>query len=492
MQTLLASECGLSTAKLSPAILDIIDSLSQAGYEAYIVGGCVRDLLLGLSPKDFDAVTNATPSQIKKVFGRRCRIIGRRFELAHVYSGRELIEVATFRAPPKQEITSKSGMILRDNNWGTIEQDFARRDFTINTLYYQPRKGIILDFCNAYRDIQQKTLRLLGDAKQRFDEDPVRMMRSLRFAAKLGFRLDKRILAVFDEACANQLLEVSPHRLYDETQKMFAMGKLGDLLPLLIDFNIWQQILADVKPEITPFILKAAQNTDERLQADKSVNPAFFYAVLMWQAFVQRFDHYRQSGMVEAEARVQASIDVLKRQATRTIIPRFAESFIRETWEMQSRLVTPKAQHILSISQHPRFRAAFDFLLLREQTGDETTQGMAQWWAHFQTVGNDEKERLIAEYRLQQQRNRKKEKDKQVNKAKAVQHEEMPPLSKSEKGKKRKAKKTVEPTELLQQLVEKSEHSSSEPALDIPIDHPILKRRRVQRDLSQVIFGPTQ
>ena len=149
MQTLRASTFGLVPSQLSPAILDVLDTLTEAGYEAYIVGGGVRDLLLGLHPKDFDAVTNATPNQIRDVFGKRCRIIGRRFELAHVYSGRDMIEVATFRAPPRQPATTAAGMITRDNVWGTIKQDFSRRDFTINSLYYQPRKGQILDFCNA-------------------------------------------------------------------------------------------------------------------------------------------------------------------------------------------------------------------------------------------------------------------------------------------------------------------------------------------------------
>ncbi|EKE24299.1 MAG: hypothetical protein ACD_6C00164G0001, partial [uncultured bacterium] len=249
MQTLRASKCGLSTAQLPSYILDVIDALNKAGYEAYIVGGGVRDLMLGLNPKDFDAVTNATPAQVKEVFGRRCRIIGRRFELAHVYSGRELVEVATFRAPPKKAVTSAAGMILRDNNWGSIEQDFARRDFSINAMYYQPRKSIVLDFCNAVDDIHSKTLRLLGDPTLRFEEDPVRMLRTLRFAAKLNFNIDEAILDVFTPEMTQLLRDVSPHRLYDESQKLFTMGHLNRVLPMLIDFGIWQQLFADIKPE---------------------------------------------------------------------------------------------------------------------------------------------------------------------------------------------------------------------------------------------------
>ena len=320
MQTLRASKCGLSTAQLPSYILDVIDALTKAGYEAYIVGGGVRDMMLGLNPKDFDAVTNATPSQVKEVFGRRCRIIGRRFELAHVYSGRELVEVATFRAPPKKEVTSAQGMILRDNNWGTIEQDFARRDFSINAMYYQPRKGVVLDFCHAVDDIKDKTLRLLGDAQTRFEEDPVRMLRTLRFAAKLGFSIDQQILDVFTLEMTQLLRDVSPHRLYDESQKLFTMGHLNRVLPMLIDFGIWKQLFADIQPNITPFIERAAKNTDQRIQVGKTINPAFFYAVLLWQPFLERCEFYSSKGMVAAEARAQAGLDVLKRQATRTII----------------------------------------------------------------------------------------------------------------------------------------------------------------------------
>ncbi|KAA8731624.1 polynucleotide adenylyltransferase PcnB [Acinetobacter qingfengensis] len=486
MQTLRASKCGLSTSKLSPAILEIIDSLSKAGYDAYIVGGGVRDLMLGENPKDFDAVTNATPAQIKQVFGRRCRIIGRRFELAHVHSGRELIEVATFRAPPKKAVTSASGMILRDNNWGSIEQDFSRRDFSINAMYYQPRQGIVLDFCEAFQDIQQKKLRLLGDPKQRFEEDPVRMLRTLRFAAKLGFQIDQGILDIFTPECTQLLREVSPHRLYDESQKMFSMGKLTQLLPLLIQFHIWQQLLADLKPKITPLMQRAAENTDKRIAQGKSINSAFFYAVLLWQPYLERMEFYRSKGVIDAEARAQASIDVLKRQATRTIIPRFAETFIREVWEMQTRLIAPKAQHIMQLVNHARFRAGFDFLLLREQSGDAATQNMGAWWEQFQELNNDQKEKAIADYRRQQQRSRKKTTEQSA--------EPFVPLVLETEVNSRAARRAKQKALVKQQRAEIIDKVpvSMQQGQGISPDHPILKRRRVQRDLSHVVFGPTQ
>lgn len=489
MQTLRASKCGLSTAQLPSYILDVIDALTKAGYEAYIVGGGVRDMMLGLNPKDFDAVTNATPSQVKEVFGRRCRIIGRRFELAHVYSGRELVEVATFRAPPKKEVTSAQGMILRDNNWGTIEQDFARRDFSINAMYYQPRKGVVLDFCHAVDDIKNKTLRLLGDAQTRFEEDPVRMLRTLRFAAKLGFSIDQQILDVFTLEMTQLLRDVSPHRLYDESQKLFTMGHLNRVLPMLIDFGIWKQLFADIQPNITPFIERAAKNTDQRIQVGKTINPAFFYAVLLWQPFLERCEFYSGKGVVAAEARAQAGLDVLKRQATRTIIPRFAETFIREVWEMQTRLLNPKAQQIQALSSHARFRAGFDFLLLREKSGDEGTLGMGQWWDAYQLMSTDEKERAISQYNRQRAKSRRSGKASAEEAAivKTVSHE-IEPLVQEQESRSRRARKPKQHAEARTQIGKGAGHSSTE----IGADHPILKRKRVQRDLSSVIFGPTQ
>jgi len=419
LQTLQASKCGLSTAQLPPSIIDVLDSLTKAGYEAYIVGGGVRDMMLGLHPKDFDAVTNATPAQVKEVFGRRCRIIGRRFELAHVYSGRELIEVATFRAPPKKAVTNASGMILRDNNWGTIEQDFARRDFSINTLYYQPRQAIVLDFCHAVDDIQTRTLRFLGEPAQRFEEDPVRMLRALRFAAKLNFQIDQAIIDVFTPELTQLLRDVSPHRLYDESQKLFTMGHLARVLPMLIEYGVWKQLFAEIPPKITIFMERAARNTDQRIQIGKTINPAFFYAVLLWELFLERCDFYLIKGVVPAEARAQAGLDVLKRQATRTIIPRFAETFIREVWEMQTRLLHPKPQQIEALAGHARFRAGFDFLLLREKSGDNSTEGMGVWWEAYQEMSIDKKEAAIRQYNRQRAKARRS-KSTDVEEAKAT------------------------------------------------------------------------
>ncbi|ENU18348.1 hypothetical protein F994_03162 [Acinetobacter bohemicus ANC 3994] len=486
MQTLHASKCGLSTAQLPSYILDVIDALTKAGFEAYIVGGGVRDLMLGLNPKDFDAVTNATPAQVKEVFGRRCRIIGRRFELAHVYSGRELVEVATFRAPPKKAVTSASGMILRDNNWGTIEQDFARRDFSINAMYYQPRKGIVLDFCHAIDDIKNKTLRLLGDPTLRFEEDPVRMLRTLRFAAKLNFSIAPDILEVFTPEMTQLLRDISPHRLYDESQKLFTMGHLNRVLPMLIDFDIWRQLFADIDPKISTFIERAAINTDQRIQIGKTINPAFFYAVLLWKPFLERCEFYLNKGMVAAEARAQAGLDVLKRQATRTIIPRFAETFIREVWEMQTRLLSPKPQQIQALSTHARFRAGFDFLLLREKSGDHSTQGMGTWWDAYQLMSTDEKERAISQYNRQRAKSRRKAHTDDVLEPKSVSVDieplvqETAPRSRRERERKDRSR----PERPVQMVTSGGS--------EIRADHPILKRKRVKRDLNQVVFGPTQ
>ncbi|ELN4659272.1 hypothetical protein RZ729_005392 [Escherichia coli] len=308
------------------------------------------------------------------------------------------------------------------------------------------------------------------------------MLRALRFSAKLKFSIDPKILEIFTPERTQLLRDVSPHRLYDESQKLFTMGHLYQVLPMLIDFGIWRQLFAEIRPEITPFIERAAKNTDQRIQIGKTINPAFFYAVLLWKPFLERCDFYLQKGVVPAEARAQAGLDVLKRQATRTVIPRFAETFIREVWEMQTRLLNPKPQQIEALSNHARFRAGFDFLLLREKSGDNTTQSMGSWWDAYQLMSSDEKERAIGQYNRQRAKTRRKAAQEEPAETKVA--IEIEPLVQEQEPRSRRSRKA--------KTTETTSRTSTQDTSELSHDHPILKRKRVKRDLSQVVFGPTQ
>ncbi|MDO4896772.1 MAG: polynucleotide adenylyltransferase PcnB [Moraxella sp.] len=386
-----AKSLGLSKSTLPHSIIEVVSTLTKAGFDAYIVGGGVRDSLLGLAPKDFDAVTNARPHEIKAIFGGRCRIIGRRFLLAHVYSGRELIEVATFRAPPKDDThTTDDGMITRDNVWGTIEQDFARRDFSINALYYQPIKGEVLDFCGATNDIKHRKLRLLGDAKVRIEEDPVRLLRALRFKAKLGFELDDELAKQFNETSWALLEQVSAHRLYDETQKMFCGGYLTALLPLLFEHGAMNSLMMYAPNAPTALMNAVAVNTDKRVAQDLGVNGAFFYAVLLWENYLHALAKFKKRGLPFYEAQIKAAAKVIDQQRLKTAIPRFAEEFISSIWLFQPKLTNPKVRDVANLANHAKFRAGFDFLFMRERHDNsplsEPTNGMGTWWQSYQTA----------------------------------------------------------------------------------------------------------
>lgn len=398
-----AKQLGLSKADLPNSIIEVIATLSKAGFDAYIVGGGVRDTLLGLNPKDFDAVTDARPHEVKDLFGKRCRIIGRRFQLAHVYSGRDMIEVATFRAPPPtgNEHTTSDGMIVRDNVWGDIHQDFARRDFSINAMYYEPLKGVVHDFCNALDDIKNKTLRLLGHAPLRIEEDPVRLLRALRFKAKLGFEFDEELSQQFHDDNWALLDQVSPHRLYDESQKMFTGGYLVPLLPLLFEYGAIRHLIIYPPEKPSRLVNQVAINTDKRIALGKSINPAFFYAALLWDNYLHQLAKFKKKNMPFHDAQLQAASKVIDRQRIKTAIPRFAEQFIRDIWVMQPKLANPRVKQIPQLAEHPRFRAAFDFLLLREQCDDElnplseATNGMGEWWQTYQTLSEKQKQQAI-------------------------------------------------------------------------------------------------
>ncbi|MGE6390228.1 polynucleotide adenylyltransferase PcnB [Psychrobacter pacificensis] len=397
-----AKQLELNKSELPNSITEVIATLTRAGFDAYIVGGGVRDILLGLRPKDFDAVTDAKPHEIKDVFGKRCRIIGRRFQLAHVYSGRELIEVATFRGPPTSNAnTNQDGMILRDNVWGDIKQDFARRDFSINALYYQPLKGVVHDFCGALEDIDNRIIRLLGHAPVRIEEDPVRLLRALRFKAKLGFEFDDALSDQFHDGNWALLEQISPHRLYDETQKMFTGGYLVPLLPLLFESGAIDSLIIYPPAEPSALVNQVAINTDKRIAAGKSINPAFFYAALLWENYLHQLAKAKKRNMPFAEAQMHAAGKVIDRQRIKTAIPKFAEQFIRDIWILQPKLAAPRSKQIVQLSEHPRFRAGFDFLLLREQCGDaehplsESTNGMGEWWQTYQTLSEREQQQAI-------------------------------------------------------------------------------------------------
>lgn len=416
-----AKSLGLNKGYLPASIKEVILTLNQAGFEAYIVGGGVRDALLGLEPKDFDAVTNATPSQIKEVFGRRCRVIGRRFQLCHVYSGRDLIEVATFRsAPTGDSHVNDDGMILRDNVWGDIFDDVVRRDFSINALYYQPFEGFVYDFCGGLDDVKSRTIRLLGDTQTRIEEDPVRLLRALRFKAKLGFKFDSALEKQFNADNWQRLAQVSPHRLYDESQKMFSGGYLTALLPLLFDYKALEALLFFAPNLITPLVEQASFNTDKRVQNSKSVNPAFFYACILWENYLYLLNKHKKK-MGFAEAQIFASNLVLERQRAKTAMPKFAEQFVKDIWLLQPRLVEPRKKNLAKLFESQNFRAGFDFLLLREQVfaknktlanlmgepvtlDNESTNGMGHWWAWFQTLNPKQREQAITEFDIEQVR----------------------------------------------------------------------------------------
>lgn len=390
---------------ISRNAIHVVERLQQAGYQAYLVGGCVRDLLLGATPKDFDVATNATPEQVRGEF-RMARIIGRRFRLVHVRFGREIIEVATFRANhlqgeddehSLQTIQHESGRILRDNVYGTLEDDAQRRDFTINALYYDPRQEHILDYASGVRDINDRLIRLIGNPSQRYQEDPVRMLRAVRFAAKLDFTIEKNTEKPIRQL-SGMLRDIPAARLFDEVLKLFLSGQALRTFELLLEYELFQPLfpatgeaLKNDTGYILTLIRQALINTDERLAAGKSVTPAFLLAALLWPALSARTAQLRARGTPPAPALQEAAHTILAEQCQHIAIPRRFTLPIREIWEMQERLPRRHGKRAEQLREHPRFRAGYDFLLLREIAG-ERMDGLGDWWTRYQQV--DERERL--------------------------------------------------------------------------------------------------
>ncbi|HEY0941798.1 MAG TPA: polynucleotide adenylyltransferase PcnB [Steroidobacter sp.] len=404
----------ISRANISSNALKVLYRLKEAGYQAFLVGGAVRDLLLGLQPKDFDVATNAHPDQVKQLF-RNCRLIGRRFHLAHVRFGHEIIEVATFRAAHTtidednsvdeagHRVLDERGRILRDNLYGTIEEDVWRRDFTANALYYNISDFSVWDYVGGYEDALARVLRLIGDPETRYREDPVRMLRAVRFAAKLNFGIHIDTATPIPKL-AWMLDGVPPARLFDEVNKMFLAGYAIRSFELLWDLGLLEHLFPDLaaalaadKNSVAVRVLRLGlEGTDERVRADKSVTPTFLFAVLMWPSICQAFEKLRPEQGAEVPALLAACDQVTARQQARVAVPKRFTLPLREIVGLQPRFAFREGRRALRLLDHPRFRAAYDFLLLRAAAG-EVDQELAQWWTDIQTKSVEERTALVEE-----------------------------------------------------------------------------------------------
>ena len=402
-------EHDISRQDIDKAALDVLYGFKRAGYDAHLVGGCVRDLLLGLEPKDFDVVTEADPEQVKSVFKHRCRLIGRRFRLAHVRFGRLVIEVATFRGQgegdknrkdrfgrngklsgPAREV-DKAGRLVRDNVYGTIEEDVWRRDFTINALYYNIRDYSIIDYTGGLDDIDDGLIRLIGDPEVRYREDPVRMIRAIRFAAKLGFNIEKGTETPIFEL-GPLLLDVSNARMFEEVLKLFHSGVAIEVFEKLRHYGLFAHLFPLTEKTLSEekdgfprmLVIEALKSTDRRIREGKTVNPSFLFAALLWEPMLQRKEIHAHAGMSPQDALYAAANDVIDQQIKRTAIPKRFTAQIREIWSFQYRLPNRHGDRAQTLREHVRFRAAYDFLGIRAVAGEEEVREVFDWWTEYQ------------------------------------------------------------------------------------------------------------
>ncbi len=420
------SEHSISRSRLSRGALHVLYGLKDAGYDALLVGGSVRDLLLGLAPKDFDVATNASPEEVKEVF-RRCRLIGRRFRLAHVRCGPEIIEVATFRAAPRTpdgddddpeldaepaelspeaegddegHVLHDSGRILRDNVYGTMEQDAFRRDFTINALYYDIRDFSVVDYVGGAADLADRRLRLIGDPDTRYREDPVRMLRAVRFAAKLDCEIDASARDPLPKL--KQLLaDVPPARLFDEVLKLFLSVdavrtfdglRSSDLFDVLFPLTA-RSLAFDPSGQAEAIIRLALKSTADRIAADKPVTPGFLFAAMLWPCVRERMAQLSDRALPPAQLLALAADQVIGEQGCTVAIPRRFSAVQNEIWQMQARFDFRRGKRPARLVAHKRFRAAYDFLCLRAQAG-EIDPAIADWWTEFQELDEEGRQQM--------------------------------------------------------------------------------------------------
>ena len=389
----------INNKKISKFAISIVKDLQDKNFQAYLVGGCVRDLLCGIEPKDFDIATNATPEQIRKIF-KASRIIGKRFKLVHVFNRSELIEVATFRSGEDSSdignlITDQSGKIIRDNIWGTLEEDTYRRDFTINALYYCPFTQKIADHNDGMKHVHEKIIVSIGDPQKRFAEDPVRSLRAVRFSNKLNFKIDKEIKeAIYDKG--DLLSSISNARLFDEFCKIFLNGMAEKNFNKLLSFGL-NKYLVGTNPDKNEFtynvMIEALRNTDRRLANNQSVTPGFLIAALLWPQLIEAS---LQRGEINLKKYFRSMDRILRRQQKITAIPRKFHGYIKDIWVLQLKLHSRIGKQPFKTLKHPRFRAAYDFLLIREKVSCDGNY-LGNWWTDFQKDDNAIKKSLIAE-----------------------------------------------------------------------------------------------
>ena len=409
---------GITRDRIDSCALRTCETLADAGYKGFVVGGAVRDLLLDKRPKDFDVATDATPEEVRRLF-RRSRIIGRRFKIVHVMCGKDTIEVTTFRAAGNltgeeedERPTDDTGRILEDNIFGTQREDAARRDFTVNALYYDPLSEEIWDYHGGVADCKKKTLRMIGDPATRYREDPVRMLRAARFAAKLDFHIDPATRKPVAEL-APLLANIPRARIFEEAVKLLmsghalrgvhqlrAEGLHHGMLPLL------DTILDD--PQGKRFIEAGLHNTDQRIHAGKTTSPAFLFACLLWPQVARRWKEIEAGGEKPIPALFAAMDEMLEAQREQLAVPRRHDGMIKEIWALQPRFDQRAGSRPFRLLEHPRFRAGYDFLLLRAESG-EVAQELGDWWTTFQDADEEtRKNMLIADSSPKPKRRRKR------------------------------------------------------------------------------------
>lgn len=413
--TIPRSEHQVSRQHFSENALKVLYRLHNSGFQAYLVGGCIRDVMLGAEPKDFDVTTDATPEQIKDLF-RNCRLIGRRFRLAHIVFGREIIEVATFRGhhesteegESKISKQSNDGQLLRDNVFGSIEEDAQRRDFTINAMYYNIADFSIRDFAGGMQAIADRKITLIGDPETRYKEDPVRMLRAIRFAVKLNMSISPETANPIKQM-APLLANIPPARLFEEVLKLLLSGQGLETYRLLKEYHLFDllfpqlgALLSQPQSKEVKFVEQVLTNTDNRINTGQRVTPAFIFAAFMWYPLEERCQqHMTEGGLNHFDAFNLALNDVMHRQIQRIMIPKRFSIPIREIWQLQNRLPKRYGRRAYQMLEHPKFRAAYDFLLLRGQIEGGELFELANWWTDFQEADESGRKHMLKVLREQ-------------------------------------------------------------------------------------------